>query len=340
MVAKGHDFPNATALAVLDADALLSFPDFRAAERTFQLVTQAAGRVGRGDKPGIVAVQTSRPDHEAIRAAVRQDHVAFADAELRFRKAFRYPPYTRLLLALFADADLAKAHRAAGEAFAALASSPVASRVKLLGPAPAPLERLKGCLALPPRREGREARGDRGSGARPRGAARPAEAGRRPAEPALKRVRPPAPLLQSPRGERSPVRRAPEPRPPRGSRSCRASRPAPRKEREVAEARARSSRSSRARSTRTSRPGRRRSSRGTRTARSRSTTSASSSTTSSSGRATARSRTTRRSSRASAGSATAPSRSSATRRAATRRRRSAATSACRAPRATARRCAS
>jgi primosomal protein N' (replication factor Y) len=144
MVAKGHDFPNATALAVLDADALLSFPDFRAAERTFQLVTQAAGRVGRGDRPGIVAVQTSRPDHEAIRAAVRQDHVAFADAELRFRKAFRYPPYTRLLLALFADADLAKAHRAAGQGFAALLSSAVASKVKLLGPAPAPLERLKG----------------------------------------------------------------------------------------------------------------------------------------------------------------------------------------------------
>ena len=144
MVAKGHDFPNATALAVLDADALLSFPDFRATERTFQLVTQAAGRVGRGDKPGVVAVQTSRPDHEAIRAAVRQDHVAFADAELRFRKAFRYPPYTRLLLALFADSDLAKAHRLAGEAFTALLSSPVAARVKLLGPAPAPLERLKG----------------------------------------------------------------------------------------------------------------------------------------------------------------------------------------------------
>ena len=144
MVAKGHDFPNATALAVLDADALLSFPDFRSAERTFQLVTQAAGRVGRGERPGLVAVQTSRPDHEAIRAAVKQDHPAFATAELRFRKAFRYPPYTHLLLALFADADLAKAHGAAGQAFAALLSSPVAPRVKLLGPAPAPIERLKG----------------------------------------------------------------------------------------------------------------------------------------------------------------------------------------------------
>ena len=144
MVAKGHDFPNATALAVLDADALLSFPDFRSAERTFQLVTQAAGRVGRGEKPGLVAVQTSRPDHEAIRAAVRQDHPAFAEAELRFRKAFRYPPYTHLLLALFVDVELPKAHHAAGAAFAALASAEVAREIRILGPAPAPLERLKG----------------------------------------------------------------------------------------------------------------------------------------------------------------------------------------------------
>ena len=144
MVAKGHDFPNATALAVLDADALLSFPDFRSAERTFQLVTQAAGRVGRGDRPGTVAVQTARPDHEAIRAAVNQDHATFAEAELRFRKAFRYPPYTHLLLALFADVELAKAHHAAGAAFAALASAEVAREVRILGPAPAPLERLKG----------------------------------------------------------------------------------------------------------------------------------------------------------------------------------------------------
>jgi primosomal protein N' (replication factor Y) len=144
MVAKGHDFPNATALAVLDADALLSFPDFRSAERTFQLVTQAAGRVGRGDRPGVVAVQTSRPDHEAIRAAVKQDHPSFADAELRFRKAFRYPPYTHLLLALFADVELPKAHHAAGAALAALASAEVAREIRILGPAPAPLERLKG----------------------------------------------------------------------------------------------------------------------------------------------------------------------------------------------------
>jgi len=144
MVAKGHDFPNATALAVLDADALLSFPDFRAAERTFQLVTQAAGRVGRGEKPGLVVVQTARPEHEAIRAAARQDHAAFAEAELRFRRAFRYPPYAHLLLALFADAERPKAEAAARSAAAALAASAAGARVRLLGPAPAPIDRLKG----------------------------------------------------------------------------------------------------------------------------------------------------------------------------------------------------
>jgi len=144
MVAKGHDFPNATALAVLDADALLSFPDFRAAEKTFQLVTQAAGRVGRGEKPGLVVVQTARPDHEAIRAAARQDHAAFADSELRFRRAFRYPPFSHLLLALSAHEVREKAEEAARRAASALAASDVARRVRLLGPAPAPLERLKG----------------------------------------------------------------------------------------------------------------------------------------------------------------------------------------------------
>lgn len=143
MVAKGHDFPNATALAVLDADAVLSFPDFRAAERTFQLVTQAAGRVGRGERPGLVAVQTARPDHEAIRCAVRQDHASFATAELGFRRLYRYPPFTRLLLALWADDDASAARAQAQEGFAALQA--VAGKgTRLLGPAPAPIERIQG----------------------------------------------------------------------------------------------------------------------------------------------------------------------------------------------------
>lgn len=141
MVAKGHDFPNATVLAVLDADALLSFPDFRSAERTFQLVTQAAGRVGRGEKAGVVAVQTARPDHEAIAAAVAQDHARFAEGELRFRRAFSYPPFSHLLLALWTARELPRAEEAARAGRAAVAAHP---RVRLLGPAPAPLERLKG----------------------------------------------------------------------------------------------------------------------------------------------------------------------------------------------------
>ena len=141
MVAKGHDFPNATVLAVLDADALLSFPDFRSAERTFQLVTQAAGRVGRGDRPGIVAVQTARPEHEAIAAAVAQDHARFAEGELRFRRTFGYPPFSRLLLALWTAKELPEAEAAARTGRAAIGLLP---RLRLLGPAPAPLERLKG----------------------------------------------------------------------------------------------------------------------------------------------------------------------------------------------------
>jgi primosomal protein N' (replication factor Y) len=144
MVAKGHDFPNVTALAVLEADALLSFPDFRASERTFQLVTQAAGRVGRGELPGVVAVQTSRPEHEAIRCAVRQDTESFADSELRFRRAFRYPPYTRLLLALFLGPDNGKVADAARAGADAVARSHVAPLLRVLGPAPAPIDRLRG----------------------------------------------------------------------------------------------------------------------------------------------------------------------------------------------------
>jgi primosomal protein N' (replication factor Y) (superfamily II helicase) len=161
MVAKGHDFPNATVLAVLDADALLSFPDFRSAERTFQLVTQAAGRVGRGEKPGIVAVQTARPEHEAIAAAVAQDHPRFAEGELRFRRTFGYPPFSHLLLALWTAKELAEAESAARAGRAAIASHP---RLRLLGPAPAPLERLKGLyrVQLLARSDSREALAEAG----------------------------------------------------------------------------------------------------------------------------------------------------------------------------------
>ena len=96
MVAKGHDFPNVTAVGVLSADTLLNFPDFRAAEKTFQLLAQVAGRSGRGDARGTVHVQTFHPEHPAIRRAAVHDVDGFARAELEFRRAFFYPPFAEL----------------------------------------------------------------------------------------------------------------------------------------------------------------------------------------------------------------------------------------------------
>ena len=97
MVAKGHDFPNITLVGIICADLSLSFPDFRACERTFQLLAQVAGRAGRGDKPGSVILQTYNPDHFSIAAARQQDFIAFYRQEINFRKALNYPPYSRMI---------------------------------------------------------------------------------------------------------------------------------------------------------------------------------------------------------------------------------------------------
>ena len=93
MIAKGHDIPNVTLVGVVLADIGLSMPDFRAAERTFQLLTQAAGRAGRGDTPGRVIVQTLNPEHYAVRFAAEQDYEGFYKKEMEFRKWLRYPPF-------------------------------------------------------------------------------------------------------------------------------------------------------------------------------------------------------------------------------------------------------
>ena len=183
MVAKGHDFPNATVLAVLDADALLSFPDFRSAERTFQLVTQAAGRVGRGERPGIVAVQTARPEHEAIAAAVAQDHPRFAEGELRFRRTFAYPPFSHLLLALWTAKELPGGGgggpgRAGGDRPPAPAPPPRA-RARAAGAA-------QGALQGPAPDQVRLARGARRGGGEAPGAGRSPPPRPRPAEPPLR----------------------------------------------------------------------------------------------------------------------------------------------------------
>jgi len=142
MVAKGHDFPGVTAVGVLSADTLLNFPDFRAAEKTFQLVAQVAGRSGRGEATGTVHVQTFHPQHPAIRHAAAHDVDAFATEELGFRRAFFYPPFCELAAILVSSSDRARAEAAASEIGKAAGNGPPGTR--LSGPAPAPLERLQG----------------------------------------------------------------------------------------------------------------------------------------------------------------------------------------------------
>jgi primosomal protein N' (replication factor Y) len=148
MIAKGHDFPNVTLVGVVGADAGLSFPDFRSAERTFQLLTQVAGRAGRGTIPGRVVIQSFYPDHYALQFARRQDYDGFYRREIDYRKLMGYPPVRSLIQILITDADLLKAMRT-GEKIAAALKSATAdlrgdSRPRILGPATAPLEKLRG----------------------------------------------------------------------------------------------------------------------------------------------------------------------------------------------------
>lgn len=141
MVSKGHHFPAVTLTVVVNADNLLGFPDFRGAERTFQLLAQVAGRAGRGDREGLVVVQTYHPDHHAIRATLTHDVEVFASEEMRYRQAFRYPPAARMAL-VRCEALREGAARDATEAAAAALSAPPAG-LRVIGPAPAPLQRLR-----------------------------------------------------------------------------------------------------------------------------------------------------------------------------------------------------
>ena len=142
MIAKGHDFPMVTLVGVLAADAALSLPDFRAAERTFQLLTQVAGRSGRGDRPGEVIIQSFFPDHYTFQLACTQKFEEFYARESRYRKAMFYPPFTALAGIVVTDRDK---ERAATEARAVsdFIDSIRGDSVRVLGPAPAPLERVK-----------------------------------------------------------------------------------------------------------------------------------------------------------------------------------------------------
>ncbi|HUI26134.1 MAG TPA: primosomal protein N' [Candidatus Kryptonia bacterium] len=143
MITKGHDIPGVTLVGVVLADLSLNFPDFRAAERTFQLLTQVAGRAGRGDRPGRVIVQTLQPDHFSLRHAAAHDFGAFAAAELTHRRELGYPPFSRLVLVRVEGERLAAVERVA-RAVADQLRRNGGRGLAVLGPAPAPIERLRG----------------------------------------------------------------------------------------------------------------------------------------------------------------------------------------------------
>ncbi|MDD3719006.1 MAG: primosomal protein N' [Actinomycetota bacterium] len=144
MIAKGLDIPNVTLVGVINADTSLGLPDFRAGERTFQLLTQVGGRAGRGARPGKVIVQTFNPDHYAIRAAVRGDASAFYRKETEYRREANYPPFCRLVNLVISAPAETHARDAAHALGDLLRPRLRPGDGDVLGPAPAPLSRLKG----------------------------------------------------------------------------------------------------------------------------------------------------------------------------------------------------
>jgi primosomal protein N' (replication factor Y) (superfamily II helicase) len=142
MVAKGHDFQRVTLVGVVSADLRLGMPDFRAAERTFQLLTQVAGRAGRGEHPGEVFIESFYPEHYAIQDASRQDFDSFFERELRFRRLMHYPPFAALASVLIRDRKLENAIRWSRQ-LAEFFTPAGKNGVRVLGPAAAPLAKLK-----------------------------------------------------------------------------------------------------------------------------------------------------------------------------------------------------
>jgi primosomal protein N' (replication factor Y) len=144
MIAKGHDFPAVTLVGVISADVGLGMADFRAAERTFQLLTQVAGRAGRGEQRGEAIVQTLFPGHYSIRLATTQDYDAFYEQELKFRRSLRYPPVVAMINVVVRGKTFSGAMAAAGDLAQLTIVNGPRGAFELLGPAPAPLTRLKG----------------------------------------------------------------------------------------------------------------------------------------------------------------------------------------------------
>jgi primosomal protein N' (replication factor Y) (superfamily II helicase) len=142
MLAKGHDFQRVTLVGVISADSSLNLPDFRAAERTFQLLTQVAGRAGRGELPGRVLIQTYYPEHYAVQDAVKQDYVSFYERELHFRRMMMYPPFTSLANVIVRDTKVEHAIRWSRQLSDYFVPHD-GKGLRILGPASAPLARLK-----------------------------------------------------------------------------------------------------------------------------------------------------------------------------------------------------
>jgi primosomal protein N' (replication factor Y) len=147
MIAKGHDFPEVTLVGVINADVGLYRPDFRAAERTFQLLTQVSGRAGRADKLGQVYVQTYNPDHYALQAAAQHDYAAFYQVEIAARREHQYPPFTKLASVVFSHPVEETAHEAARQAAVSLQDLGLEhshGAVQFVGPGACPLHKLRG----------------------------------------------------------------------------------------------------------------------------------------------------------------------------------------------------
>jgi primosomal protein N' (replication factor Y) len=144
MIAKGHDFPRVTLVGVISADVGLGLADFRASERTFQLLTQVAGRAGRGERAGEAIVQTLYPEHYSIQLACRQDYPAFFEREVVYRRGMRYPPFVALINAIVRGRTFDDAIQLAREIVRRLEPATASGTFTILGPAPAPLGRLRG----------------------------------------------------------------------------------------------------------------------------------------------------------------------------------------------------
>jgi primosomal protein N' (replication factor Y) len=144
MIAKGHDFPQVTLVGVVSADVGLGLADFRSSERTFQLLTQVAGRAGRGDKPGEAIIQTLYPGHYSIQLACTQDYPTFYERELQFRRAMRYPPFVSLVNTVVRARAFSQAMDDAADLVQRVRDADVRGDFRVLGPAPPPLGKLRG----------------------------------------------------------------------------------------------------------------------------------------------------------------------------------------------------